>query len=325
MSSTAIVEKWNGSQNAVTDPKIIDIKSLANEIEKFVSDASNFELANSNQIKKKSSLQNLSKFKNLSEQNKFVADQTTFEIVKHLAPCDPGVENLHAENVNYSLSLQSSEDNSLKENLNITVKTFGTSYKKMSNDDQNHDANINLINSNNLPIVKDLSKYDQVVENECDTNCSEKIDTVTKEKHNNILEKCYLPEKNTIKSCEFFKYPLTIIEKSEQKKKPKKSVKEIIDSINRSQQLLKESAQKSAISVCAESACADPICHNQEIHEITSNNLKIDNNLFARHDNIMKHKISKQIFPYRESSPTASNLDWNPLPKPKRINSGSNL
>lgn len=247
MSSTAIIEKWNGSQNAVTDPKIIDIKSLTNEIEKFVSDASNFELAN-------------------SIQNKFVADQTTFKIVKQLAPCDPGVESLHVENANYSISLHSSEDKSLKENLNTAVKTFGTSSEKISNDDQNHDANINL----------------------------------------------------------FFKYPLTIIEKSEQKQKTKKSIKEIIASINRSQQLLKESAQKSATSDCAESA-TDSICHNMEIYEITSNNLKIDNNLFARHDNITKHKIYKPIVPYRESSPTASNLDWNPLPKPKRINSGSNL
>lgn len=324
MSSSALVDKQNDSQNIVSDPKNIDIKSLANEIEKFVCEASNCELANSDKLKKNSTLRNFNKFENNSEQNKFVAAQASFEIVKHLAPCDP-VENVHVEEVNCSLNstcsnLQSFHDLRLKDNLNNNAKTLEKSYANISNEDQNHDTNSNLISSNNSPVVKNISEYE--TENVCATNCSDKVDSAIKEKLTNISEKCYILKENTKISCEFSKYPLTIIEKSEkQKNKPKKSVKEIIDSINRSQQLLKESAQKGAPYFCAENTI-EPICRNQEIDGIQSNSLKIENNLLSGHDNITKYKISKQIFPYRGSSPTAANLDWNPLPKPKRINDG---
>ncbi|XP_065355342.1 mucin-2 isoform X2 [Calliphora vicina] len=44
---------------------------------------------------------------------------------------------------------------------------------------------------------------------------------------------------------------------------------------------------------------------------------KLDNN-----DIFQKCKVKKEVYDYRETSPISSNLDWNPVPKPKRTKPG---
>ncbi|XP_033249678.1 putative uncharacterized protein DDB_G0282133 isoform X2 [Drosophila miranda] len=112
-----------------------------------------------------------------------------------------------------------------------------------------------------------------------------------------------------------------------------KSLNKAIESINRNQQLLNESAAKGTklnltyLSQCDEKKfvyanelnspnvrCSEP--ESKNISNFTSNTDEIlsknENNIFY------KTKILKTTGQYRESSPTSSNLDWNPLPKPKR-------
>ncbi|XP_015044387.2 putative uncharacterized protein DDB_G0282133 [Drosophila pseudoobscura] len=112
-----------------------------------------------------------------------------------------------------------------------------------------------------------------------------------------------------------------------------KSLNKAIESINRNQQLLNESAAKGTklnltyLSQCDETKfvyanelnspnvrCSEP--ESKNISNFTSNTdeilSKTENNIFY------KTKILKTTGQYRESSPTSSNLDWNPLPKPKR-------
>ncbi|XP_023163447.2 myb-like protein D isoform X3 [Drosophila hydei] len=130
--------------------------------------------------------------------------------------------------------------------------------------------------------------------------------------------------------------PLTIYESSksnidcsQESAKPTKakSVKEIIDSINRSQRLLKESAAKGTIqySTALYSTTSVSPNNNHNKREVVENdNLdssSCENHLDMNEQNFKKNKIDKIVFQFRESSPTASNLDWNPVPKPKRINS----
>ncbi|XP_030384008.1 uncharacterized protein LOC115631422 [Scaptodrosophila lebanonensis] len=102
----------------------------------------------------------------------------------------------------------------------------------------------------------------------------------------------------------------------------KKSVKEIIDSITRSQQILNESAAKGTKTystlILEEKNNASP--NNVGSFNIKSEPLKLSNNS-PENDcltGIQKSKIHKVGFQLRESSPTTSNLDWNPVPKPKR-------
>lgn len=152
-----------------------------------------------------------------------------------------------------------------------------------------------------------------------------------------------LKETNKAENNEYLNKPLAIFENSEGKLDHSeqgaqpvkaKSVKEIIDSINRSQKLLKDSAAKGttvySTSLYAEnnirpisnqrSSQASEICPNISTGtSCAENNLQLEQNYFQ------KSKINKTAFQYRESSPTALNLDWNPLPKPKRINNGSTI
>lgn len=243
-----------------------------------------------------------------------------------MKPCDPAVEKLHVENIKSSLTVKNYDLYSLDlgKEVNINNASFNTdkslenSHEKKSLSVQRYENNSTIADENFIPIEQNIFKSDLTIETVCATNSSEKLDNITNDKKHSDSGKNCLRENNNVKR-EFLKFPLTIMEKGENKNKTKKSVQEIIDSINRSQQLLKESAERCKISSTDEST-SEPIFHYQEIDGNTSNSSKIENNLISEH--IEKFKVTKQIFEYRESSPTTSNLDWNPLPKPKRINNG---
>ncbi|XP_034099174.1 mucin-5AC isoform X2 [Drosophila albomicans] len=159
-------------------------------------------------------------------------------------------------------------------------------------------------------------------------------------------QKYCFKENNNAENYEYLNKPLTIFENSERKSErpddggaqPKpKSVKEIIDSINRSQKLLKDSAAKGttvySTALYTENNNIGPISNqrsSQVPSEISPNILTasssgapLENEQQVEENYFQKSKINKTAFQYRESSPTALNLDWNPLPKPKRINNGS--
>uniref|UniRef100_A0A1B0C656 Uncharacterized protein n=1 Tax=Glossina palpalis gambiensis TaxID=67801 RepID=A0A1B0C656_9MUSC len=135
----------------------------------------------------------------------------------------------------------------------------------------------------------------------------------------------------------------------------RKSVKEIIASINRSQRLLHQAANKdfpvwpdhhvdsvseSLIKINQESNAND-LQENLKIldererdikrmveetdcmrsstkaainEQVQRDAQKLDNN-----EIFQKCTVTKEVYDCRESSPISSNLDWNPLPKPKRI------
>lgn len=135
----------------------------------------------------------------------------------------------------------------------------------------------------------------------------------------------------------------------------RKSVKEIIASINRSQRLLHQAANKDFpawpdhhVDTVSESLSKiDQESNNNNLQEnlkilderereikrmveeidsmristkdtiteqVQRDAQKLDNN-----DIFQKCTVTKEVYDYRESSPISSNLDWNPLPKPKRI------
>ncbi|XP_034129569.1 putative uncharacterized protein DDB_G0282133 isoform X2 [Drosophila guanche] len=109
----------------------------------------------------------------------------------------------------------------------------------------------------------------------------------------------------------------------------RKSLNKTIESINRNQQLLNESAakgtkpRKSSLYQCDENKHfpANELNSQRETEPkngaiFTSNTDEILSK--PQNDNFYKTKIFKTFGQYRESSPTSSNLDWNPLPKPKR-------
>uniref|UniRef100_A0A1B0AH91 Uncharacterized protein n=1 Tax=Glossina pallidipes TaxID=7398 RepID=A0A1B0AH91_GLOPL len=135
----------------------------------------------------------------------------------------------------------------------------------------------------------------------------------------------------------------------------RKSVKEIIASINRSQRLLHQAANKdfpvwpdhhvdsvseSLIKINQESNTND-LQENlkildererdikrmvEEIDGMRNSTKTVINEQVQRdaqkvdNDEIFqKCTVTKEVYDYRESSPISSNLDWNPLPKPKRI------
>ncbi|XP_034668274.1 putative uncharacterized protein DDB_G0282133 [Drosophila subobscura] len=109
----------------------------------------------------------------------------------------------------------------------------------------------------------------------------------------------------------------------------RKSLSKTIESINRNQQLLNESAakgtkpSKSSLYQCDENKyfVANELNSQRETEPknvaiFTSNTDEILSK--PQNNNFYKTKIFKTFGQYRESSPTSSNLDWNPLPKPKR-------
>uniref|UniRef100_A0A1I8PM49 Uncharacterized protein n=1 Tax=Stomoxys calcitrans TaxID=35570 RepID=A0A1I8PM49_STOCA len=136
----------------------------------------------------------------------------------------------------------------------------------------------------------------------------------------------------------------------------RKSVKDIIESINRSQRLLHAAANKDFTIVPAlPSPSGENGDENQRILEESQREIRrmvyqidhledncsgseaVSNGAMAlsaspppsysecvgaqKPDNseiFQKCKVQKDVYDYRESSPISSNLDWNPVPKPKR-------
>ncbi|XP_073824495.1 uncharacterized protein isoform X2 [Musca autumnalis] len=137
----------------------------------------------------------------------------------------------------------------------------------------------------------------------------------------------------------------------------RKSVKDIIESINRSQRLLQAAANKDFTIVTGPPQTTTTFTNvdntNENIRIIDESqrdirrsvnqmeNLsngsmpsssspppsyseciaaqKLDNN-----EIFQKCKVKKEVYDYRESSPISSNLDWNPVPKPKRTTKPQN-
>ncbi|XP_039484716.2 hyphal wall protein 2 [Drosophila santomea] len=109
----------------------------------------------------------------------------------------------------------------------------------------------------------------------------------------------------------------------------KKSIKEVLESISRNQKILNESAAKGTkvylTPTYAENNYNYPNelnnVNNRSSKEVTSANISVstsDTNELPSQSNLFISKISKFKGQFRESSPTSSNLDWNPLPKPSR-------
>lgn len=116
----------------------------------------------------------------------------------------------------------------------------------------------------------------------------------------------------------------------------RKSVKDIIESINRSQRLLNAAANKDFPAFQKQQSSLNHNHHNnnnnlnelQEVREHKATDLAEAANSPSPspsndyNDNnseiFQKCKVNKEVFDYRETSPITSNLDWNPVPKPKR-------
>ncbi|XP_053957718.1 general transcriptional corepressor trfA isoform X1 [Anastrepha ludens] len=184
------------------------------------------------------------------------------------------------------------------------------------------------------------------------------------------LESLYRP-KPTTSYLEWKQSPLAPLEKSVPPEK-RKSVKDIIESINRSQRLLNASAHKdaahngSSLSIGASNGNETPLPQRKfsgqstieknvsgiKSHEHNGNStvngghdadlpstsatasLATDDNAnlngvasdlvqdpqkLNNNEIFKKCTVKKDVqYDYREQSPTTSNLDWNPVPKPKR-------
>ncbi|KAH8410596.1 hypothetical protein KR009_006170 [Drosophila setifemur] len=110
----------------------------------------------------------------------------------------------------------------------------------------------------------------------------------------------------------------------------KKSIKEVLESISRNQMILNESAAKGTKVYLTPSYAENIYNYPNELNsvnssskEVTSANISVsvvDTNELPPKNNLFISKITKVKGQYRESSPTSSNLDWNPLPKPNRAN-----
>ncbi|XP_030556591.1 MATH and LRR domain-containing protein PFE0570w isoform X2 [Drosophila novamexicana] len=247
------------------------------------------------------------------------------------------------ENTNNNISIENNichakEDNSVEIAVpNIeNPKTCDAADISVLSIDENTNNNISI--ENNICHAKEDNSVEIAVPNienpkTCDANSSS-MQATSRSYENNFscLENKSYKNNNIVRSSEYFNKPLTIFEKSESdvhrsdkksKTEKAKSVKEIIDSINRSQQLLKESAAKGtkvySTSLYTKSNITPTDDHNK--NNVTIDNSSFDNHLHLQQSDFHKNKINKIVFECRESSPTSSNLDWNPVPKPKRINS----
>ncbi|XP_018783451.1 PREDICTED: mucin-5AC isoform X2 [Bactrocera latifrons] len=191
----------------------------------------------------------------------------------------------------------------------------------------------------------------------------------TTELREEVLESLYRP-KPTTSYMEWKKSSLAPLEKNVPPEK-RKSVKDIIESINRSQRLLNASAHKdtahngSSLSIGPNSANGTPLPQRKfsgpsavernlarEIQRTEPNDngtafggqnddlpttstaaatpmndnvngdgsgLAQDPQKLNNNEIFKKCTVKKEVqYDYREQSPTTSNLDWNPVPKPKR-------
>ncbi|EDV58507.1 uncharacterized protein LOC6542596 [Drosophila erecta] len=114
----------------------------------------------------------------------------------------------------------------------------------------------------------------------------------------------------------------------------KKSIKEVLESISRNQKILNESAAKGTKVYLTPSYADNKYNYPNELNnvnnrsskEVTSANISVstsDTNELPSQSNLFISKISKFKGQFRESSPTSSNLDWNPLPKPSRAHNSA--
>ncbi|XP_017042866.2 uncharacterized protein LOC108089222 [Drosophila ficusphila] len=114
----------------------------------------------------------------------------------------------------------------------------------------------------------------------------------------------------------------------------KKSIKEVLESISRNQQILNESAAKGTKVYLTPSYAENTYNYPNELNnvnnraskEVTSTNISVsssDTNELPSQSNLFINKISKFKGQFRESSPTSSNLDWNPVPKPSRAHNSA--
>ncbi|KAH8257664.1 hypothetical protein KR038_001126 [Drosophila bunnanda] len=119
----------------------------------------------------------------------------------------------------------------------------------------------------------------------------------------------------------------------------KKSIKEVLESISRNQKILNDSAAKGTKVYLTPSYAENRYNYPNELNnvnlrsskEVTSANISVSSapeaneqqQQLAAKNNLFISKINKVKGPYRESSPTSSNLDWNPVPKPNRAHQNS--
>ncbi|XP_046808008.1 triadin isoform X1 [Lucilia cuprina] len=105
----------------------------------------------------------------------------------------------------------------------------------------------------------------------------------------------------------------TIQQTSENKQNGNGNLNENLKILDERQREIEHLVEELTEGAAANSPSPSPSNCNNEYSEAQ----KLDNN-----DIFQKCKVKKEVYDYRESSPISSNLDWNPVPKPKRTKPG---
>ncbi|XP_017837779.1 putative uncharacterized protein DDB_G0291812 [Drosophila busckii] len=196
--------------------------------------------------------------------------------------------------------------------------------------------NLSNTNGNSLTIdettKRNVSRQSRERDDFCPQVCSYDHNFVLPTKSSLVSSPKYEHREYVYKPYATFEKPEDKIGELQDPSQPTKtkSVKEIIDAINRSQKLLKESAAKGTkvfSTALYDSNNIGPSNEQRNNHQEVQLNISnetscVENNTEPQQNYFQKSKINKKVCEYRESSPTTSNLDWNPLPKPKRSNGG---
>ena len=230
------------------------------------------------------------------------------------------------------------------------------------------EVQLTIVENSNAVANKPLDEKDVKQQKEISSETAI-ISTKEFSKHDDELDLLYRPK--PITQMEWKRSTLAPLETHIPPEK-RKSVKDIIESINRSQRLLNAAANKDfttlnttttnssgvvAGAITSETETVKTITnHKQTFNEVVEdetqkstkrmqNNVEESNGAAAvspssspspsnynneladaqKLDNneiFQKCKVKKEVYDYRESSPISSNLDWNPVPKPKRTKPG---
>ncbi|XP_016991332.2 uncharacterized protein LOC108053239 isoform X1 [Drosophila rhopaloa] len=268
------------------------------------------------------------------------------EIVKHsiilvdsesnIKPCTSKAQSIvnndakiHSESENLSLDLQPNEDR--KTNSFGTVKQISKifeeniSYSAPNNIPKKNTADSIIVNG-----ARSKNEENYRVLNSIQPNPSESSEVLQIREEFELENEVRIAERQR---NDHFRSSLSAERESNATPTPrmrkKKSIKEVLESISRNQKILNESAAKGTKVYLTPSYAENKYNHPNELNnvsstaskEVTSANISVstsDTNESQTQNNLFISKISKFKGNIRESSPTSSNLDWNPLPKPSR-------
>ncbi|XP_037817394.1 probable serine/threonine-protein kinase nek3 isoform X2 [Lucilia sericata] len=122
-----------------------------------------------------------------------------------------------------------------------------------------------------------------------------------------------LQTQNTITPNNNTSGPQSITTQQTSENKHNGNLSENLKILDEIQKEIEEMIPSATEGAAANSPSPSPSNCNNEYSEAQ----KLDNN-----DIFQKCKVKKEVYDYRESSPISSNLDWNPVPKPKRTKPG---